>query len=114
MVWSCWGDSWQGKWGDRRQELVFIGVDMVEEEITALFDACLLNDHEMLQFEELMVRKAPSSLHPSPLLHPAACNSPLLVFISWTSSLSSLAPAPTSLAAAHALSFLLPTRSRRS
>mmetsp|Transcript_28140 Transcript_28140/g.63669 ORF Transcript_28140/g.63669 Transcript_28140/m.63669 type:complete len:164 (-) Transcript_28140:144-635(-) len=50
-----------GKWGDRRQELVFIGVDMVEEEIAALFDACLLNDEEMQQFEELMKDKPNSA-----------------------------------------------------
>jgi len=45
----------QTRWGDRRQELVFIGIGMVQSDIEALFDACLLTDEEMAQFEEYMV-----------------------------------------------------------
>lgn len=37
----------QGEWGDRRQELVFIGMDMSETGIRANLDACLLTDAEM-------------------------------------------------------------------
>jgi G3E family GTPase len=37
----------QGEWGDRRQELVFIGMDMDEAGIRARLDACLLTDAEM-------------------------------------------------------------------
>jgi G3E family GTPase len=42
------------RWGDRRQELVFIGIGMLQREIEALLDACLLTDQEMQQFEEYM------------------------------------------------------------
>jgi len=111
----------EGKWGDRRQELVFIGVDMVEEEITALFDACLLNDHEMLQFEELMVSSAPPSSHPSP-----SFILPLVVPVSWSWYLGLPTchfllhrqpplPLPMRLPLSFLfLSLLLPTRFRRS
>ncbi|MEW5965518.1 MAG: zinc metallochaperone GTPase ZigA [Pseudomonadota bacterium] len=37
----------QGEWGDRRQELVFIGMGMNETDIRAKLDACLLTDAEM-------------------------------------------------------------------
>ena len=42
------------RWGDRRQELVFIGIRMLRSEIEALFAACLLTDEEMKQFEDYM------------------------------------------------------------
>lgn len=38
---------WQAPFGDRRQELVFIGTDMDEAWIRHQLDACLLNDAEM-------------------------------------------------------------------
>jgi G3E family GTPase len=37
----------QGAWGDRRQELVLIGIDMDEAALRARFDACLLDDDEL-------------------------------------------------------------------
>jgi G3E family GTPase len=43
--------KWDGDYGDRRQELVFIGMQMNQAEIRAKLDACLLTDHEMTQGE---------------------------------------------------------------
>jgi G3E family GTPase len=34
--------------GDRRQELVFIGIDIDKAAITAALDACLLSEDEMI------------------------------------------------------------------
>ncbi|MFP4597017.1 MAG: zinc metallochaperone GTPase ZigA [Persicimonas sp.] len=39
--------NWEEPFGDRRQELVLIGVDMDEELLREGFDACLLSDREM-------------------------------------------------------------------
>jgi len=39
----------QGEYGDRRQELVFIGVEMEETALRAQLDGCLLTDEEMQQ-----------------------------------------------------------------
>jgi len=38
---------WHPAYGDRRQELVIIGVDLDEEALRAQFDACLLTDAEL-------------------------------------------------------------------
>jgi len=43
--------DYQGKYGDHRQELVFIGVKMDREAIIKAFDACLLSDSEMEAYE---------------------------------------------------------------
>lgn len=45
-----------GEWGDRRQEIVFIGEGINVKAITQLFDDCLLNDQEMRTFVRIMRR----------------------------------------------------------
>ncbi len=40
---------WDEEVGDRRQELVFIGVDMDQESLEGVLDGCLLSDEEMSQ-----------------------------------------------------------------
>ncbi|KAI1765189.1 putative cobalamin synthesis protein [Hypoxylon sp. FL1150] len=49
--------DFDGRWGDRRQELVFIGQQMRkggEERLRKALDACLLNDDEFRQWEDAM------------------------------------------------------------
>ncbi|KAF6255133.1 CobW/HypB/UreG, nucleotide-binding domain-containing protein [Scenedesmus sp. NREL 46B-D3] len=41
------GGHWHARWGDRCQELVWIGVDMDEAALRGMLDTCLLTDDEM-------------------------------------------------------------------
>ncbi|MFQ3649940.1 MAG: zinc metallochaperone GTPase ZigA [Gemmataceae bacterium] len=41
--------NWDPVWGDRMQQLVFIGIDLDQESLTAALNACLLDDQEMSQ-----------------------------------------------------------------
>jgi G3E family GTPase len=43
-----------GEWGDRRQELVFIGERLDHEALERLLDACLLDDGELEQWQCVM------------------------------------------------------------
>jgi hypothetical protein len=51
---------WHPLWGDRRQELVVIGVHMDERVVRATLDACLLNDAE-LQAGPLLWQQMPQA-----------------------------------------------------
>jgi hypothetical protein len=44
--------GWDEKFGDRMQQLVFIGVDMDKDKITMSLDRCLLTDAEMYLGED--------------------------------------------------------------
>ena len=44
--------DFDGPWGDRRQEIVFIGIDLDEPAIVALLDGCLCTVAEMEQYAE--------------------------------------------------------------
>ena len=39
-------------YGDRRQEIVFIGIAMIEADIQALLDTALLTDEEMGKYDQ--------------------------------------------------------------
>ncbi|HAA20781.1 MAG TPA: GTP-binding protein [Cytophagales bacterium] len=45
-------ERWDPEWGDRMNELVFIGQDMDKEKIIADLDACLLTDEEIMATDE--------------------------------------------------------------
>jgi sodium-dependent phosphate transporter len=49
--------DFQGKWGDRRQELVFIGEGLDVQGITVLLDGCLLDDKDWRRWEQIMGSK---------------------------------------------------------
>ena len=51
-------DDFDGRWGDRRQEIVFIGEGIDPAAITGLLDECLLTDKEMAEWEGIMERNA--------------------------------------------------------
>ena len=54
--------DFQGEWADRRQEIVFIGLQMKaggEARIRAAMDKCLLDDAEFAQWEAAMRTEEP-------------------------------------------------------
>ncbi|KAL4762814.1 phosphate transporter family-domain-containing protein [Aspergillus foveolatus] len=46
--------DFQGEWGDRRQELVFIGEGLDVDDVTKLLNECLLDDKDMARWEKVM------------------------------------------------------------
>jgi hypothetical protein len=40
-------NMWHPRFGDRRQQLAIIGIDMREQDVRTLLDACLLTEKEM-------------------------------------------------------------------
>lgn len=47
----------KGKYGDRRNELVFIGVKIDKKKLSKALDACLLTDKEYKKFEEIIAKE---------------------------------------------------------
>jgi G3E family GTPase len=47
--------DYQGEYGDRRQELIFIGINMDEEAVLAKLDSCLLTDEELAAYKDQQV-----------------------------------------------------------
>ena len=45
--------NWRKPWGDRRQELVFIGVKMNQEDLSRRLEECLLTEFEMSEGESV-------------------------------------------------------------
>lgn len=54
------GENWHPVWGDRKTEMVFIGIDMNQEDICSALDMCLLTDVEMTQDWALLEDPLPS------------------------------------------------------
>lgn len=50
-------EDFDGEYGDRRQEIIFIGVGLPEKDIKEALDACLLTDSEMEVYKQNAARE---------------------------------------------------------
>ena len=48
-------DFVNGEWGDRRQEIVFIGASLDEEGIKAALDGCLCSEEQVDEFKQVLL-----------------------------------------------------------
>lgn len=60
--------DFHGAWGDRRQELVFIGENLDHDKLKAQMDACLLNDKEWAKWQRIMKSKKSDEVKEQALL----------------------------------------------
>ena len=44
--------DFSGRHGDRKQEIVFIGIKLDRKDVEAKLDACLLTDDEMKEYDQ--------------------------------------------------------------
>jgi len=54
-------EDFRDPYGDRRQELVFIGIQMKQADICAALDACVLTDEEMKAYDQTQSEKKRSA-----------------------------------------------------
>jgi hypothetical protein len=57
--------NWQEPYGDRRQELVFIGQNLQKEELKLALDQCLMTPNELKDIKTLKIADPFPSLQPN-------------------------------------------------
>lgn len=50
-------EDFDGEYGDRRQEIIFIGTALSEKDIIEALDTCLLTDSEMEDYKQRAMRE---------------------------------------------------------